>query len=250
MAIQLPAAGDKQNSPDHSLSHRVFANDNASPEQSVVVDASGVTKLGSDLVLPKTQGNGIRVDTTSPTFPWHDIIGDVSPDPAGGTAPLRIEYYSGVYGYRFILSDECDFTFHIPHDYLMGSNLFWHLHWSHNGTAVSGVFTATCRVTYSKGHNQELFRAPITTTISYDTVNIATTPQYRHRVDEVQLSASSPSGSQIDTDDIEPDGLVLISLEVTSLPTVTGGNLFIHTGDLHYQSTNIGTKNKVPGFYS
>lgn len=237
------------NSPDHSLSHRVFANDNAAPEQTVVVNATGQTIIAGDAVLPKTSGKGIRVDTSSPTFPWHDIIGDVSPDPAGGTAPQRLEYYSGVYAYRFINNDECDFIFHMPHDYVMGSDLFWHLHWSHNGTAISGTFTATCRATYAKGHDQAAFSAPVTNTISYDTVNITTTPQYRHRVDEIQLSAASPSGSQLDSDNLEPDGLVLISLKITSLPTITAGNLFIHTGDLHYQSTNIGTKNRAPSFY-
>lgn len=250
MAIQQPVSSDKLNSPDHSLSHRVFANDNAAPEQSVVVNASGQTLVGSDLIIPKTSGVGIKVDTTSPTYPWHDIIGAVLPDPGGGTAPARAVYRSGVYGYRFINNDECDFIFHIPHDYAVGTDLFWHLHWSHNGTNISGTFTASCSVTYSKGHNQDLFAAPVTSTITYNTVDITTTPQYRHRIDEVQLSAASPSASQIDTDNIEIDGLVLISLQITSIPSVTGGNVFIHTGDLHYQSTNIGTKGKAPNFYT
>jgi len=48
MAIQLPQSTDKLSSPSHSLSHRVFANDNAAPEQSVVVDALGnITMPGS-----------------------------------------------------------------------------------------------------------------------------------------------------------------------------------------------------------
>ena len=43
MAISQPVANDFLNSPDHSLSHRVFANDNASPAQALIVDASGNT---------------------------------------------------------------------------------------------------------------------------------------------------------------------------------------------------------------
>lgn len=46
MAIQQPVATDKQNSPDHSLSHRVFANDDAAPAKAVVVDSSGNILLG------------------------------------------------------------------------------------------------------------------------------------------------------------------------------------------------------------
>jgi len=114
---------------------------------------------------------------------------------------------------------------------------------------VSGTFTATCVATYAKGHNQQGFSAPVTTTVSYNTVDITTTPQYRHRVDEIQLSATTPSGSQLDTDDIEPDGILMITLKLTSDPSVTGGGVFIHTADLHYQSTNIGTKSKVPNFW-
>lgn len=41
MTIQQPISTDPLSSPDHSLSHRVFANDNAAPVQSVTVDSSG-----------------------------------------------------------------------------------------------------------------------------------------------------------------------------------------------------------------
>ena len=44
MAIQQPLGGNTLNSPDHSLSHRVFANDDAAPVMSVTVDSYGRTK--------------------------------------------------------------------------------------------------------------------------------------------------------------------------------------------------------------
>lgn len=46
MAIQQPIATDKLNSPGHSLSHRVFANDNAAAVKAVVVDASNNVMIG------------------------------------------------------------------------------------------------------------------------------------------------------------------------------------------------------------
>lgn len=46
MAIQQPISTDKQNAPGHSLSHRVFANDDAAPAQTVVVDSAGSTLIG------------------------------------------------------------------------------------------------------------------------------------------------------------------------------------------------------------
>jgi len=50
MTIQLPQSTDSLNSPDHALSHRVFANDSAAPEQSVVVGADG--KVIVDTLTP------------------------------------------------------------------------------------------------------------------------------------------------------------------------------------------------------
>lgn len=35
-----------------------------------------------------------------------------------------------------------------------------------------------------------------------------------------------------------------------ALPIGGGGKLFIHTCDLHYQSTNMATKNSAPNFYA
>ncbi len=48
MAIQQPIATDKLNSPGHSLSHRVFANDVSAPVKSVVADANGNVGIGID----------------------------------------------------------------------------------------------------------------------------------------------------------------------------------------------------------
>lgn len=46
MSILQPISTDKLNSPDHSLSHRIFANDSAAPVKAVTVDASGNINIG------------------------------------------------------------------------------------------------------------------------------------------------------------------------------------------------------------
>ena len=48
MAILQPVGTDKLNSPSHSLSHRVFANDSSAPDKSVVVDSAGKVGFGTD----------------------------------------------------------------------------------------------------------------------------------------------------------------------------------------------------------
>ena len=48
MAISQPTITDKQNSPDHSLSHRVFANDDSASAKTVVASTGGKVGIGVD----------------------------------------------------------------------------------------------------------------------------------------------------------------------------------------------------------
>lgn len=215
-------------------------------------DANGVIQADQGIVVAKTSGIGLKIDQSSPDFGWRDIIGNVQPKSSGAGSPTRAVYAGGTLGqYSFIANDLCDFEFHIPHDYVPGTDIYFHVHWSHTGTSISGNAVFTIYYTYSKGHNQANFPAEKTVTITYNTTNIATTPQYRHRVDEVIISGPSATATLMDRDDIEVDGLVLATLKLTTLPTIGGGGaLFIHTCDVHYQSTNIATKNRAPNFYA
>jgi len=47
MAIQQPLSTDPLSAPDHALSHRVFANDSAAPNESIVVDSTGQVGIGT-----------------------------------------------------------------------------------------------------------------------------------------------------------------------------------------------------------
>jgi hypothetical protein len=206
----------------------------------------------SNLILPKTSGKGIKIDVDVPTFGWKDLLGNVITDPQGADAPNLTVFRGGsVREYLYAVNDKADLRFHIPHDYVPGSDIYLHVHWAHNGTGISGSLVCTLLHSYSKGHNQANYSAEKTILLSVSTPDITTIPQYRHRIDEIQLSAASPSGSQIDSDDLEPDGIILLNLEVTTLPTVTGGSsgVFIHYIDMHYQSTQLATKQKAPNFY-
>lgn len=205
-------------------------------------------KLGN-LVRPKTSGVGFQVDPAAPTFPWVDLIGDVIPKTSGAGTPTLKAIQGNINGFAFSANDIVDLVFHVPHDYVPGTDMHLHVHWSHNGTAISGNVVFTHYSTYAKGHNQANWPAEVTNTITYNTTNVATTPRYRHRIDEIQLSGTG-SGSLLNTPDIEPDGLILVRLKVTTLPTITAGDLFVHTCDIHYQSTGIGTKQKAPAFYT
>lgn len=153
----------------------------------------------------------------------------------------------------FQANDIASFAFHMPHDWVKGSDLYLHVHWTHNGTAISGSLVNSFEVSYSKGHNQENFPAPFTVVQTIPAPNIATVPRYRHRIDEFQLSSATPTGTQLDSNALEVDGLILCSIKPTTIPTITGGTpnqpaiLFV---DIHYLSNSLGTVNKAPNFYA
>lgn len=185
---------------------------------------------------------------------WKGMIGCPIARTSGLTDPDFVAVRGGANdAYAFSASDEIQFLFHIPHDYALGTDIFFHVDWLHNGTAINGTMTWAYAATYAKGHNQAEFPAEVTGNISYATVDIATTPKYRYRVDEIQLSASTPSGSQIDTDLLEPDGLIMININASAIPTITGGSPnepFMLTCGIHYQADMDGTLNKAPDFYA
>ena len=202
-------------------------------------------------IVDKASGNGIKVDTAAPTFGWRDLLGQIRTRGVGGNDPTDSTYNGNIKGYKFAVNDECWANYHIPHDYVKGTDIFLHFHWSHIGTLVTGGnVTWGADITYSKGHNQAAFPASVNTTV----VGNASTTQYQQIITEIQLSTSGGAAGQIDTDDLEPDGVIMIRgyLSANNI-TVSGGAVpdpFLHFKDIHYQSTNIATKDKVPDFYA
>lgn len=243
--------------------HEPKGADAATANEVYVADGAGSgtwqkAEEGSIASTGENQGRTLISDGSNgaawDTLVWKDLVGFPIARNSGGTAPQLSTFRGGqIQEYSFAANDVIGFSFHMPHDYAPGTDVYLHVHWSHNGTAISGNMVWTYYASYAKGHNQANFPAEVTGPITYATTNIATTPQYRHRIDEIQLSAASPSASQLDTDDLEVDGLILVQLVATTIPTITGGSPnepFLLTVDIHYQANYIGTKNKAPNFYA
>ena len=212
------------------------------------VEGTRITAGGA--TFRKASGFGLKVDTVVPTFPWRDLLGRVTSVNQGASKPTHTTYRDGIFEFEFAAGDEDYFQFHIPHDYAPGTDIYLHFHWSHIGTLVTGgTVTFEYEVTYAASHNQAAFPASVSGTIA----GTASAVQYQQILTEVRISASAPSGSQIDSDDLEPDGLILMTAGVLANNiTVSGGGVpdpFIHFIDIHYQSINIGTKDKAPDFY-
>lgn len=206
------------------------------------------------IVFDKDPGIGIKVDPLNPTYGWRDLLGDLSYKAVGAGSPTLGALVGGLATVAFFaLNDKTTVTFHVPHDYVPGTDMFLHLHWTHEGKTISGSLVCTYGVTYAKGHNQATFPLEIAIVQTILTPDLATIPDLKHRLDEFQLSATNPSATQLDSTLLEPDGLIIVGVKTTTIPVITGGAinkpalLFL---DIHYQSTGINTKNKAPNFYT
>ena len=204
---------------------------------------------GLAIRVPKTQGYGIKVDSLgTPTFGWHDLLGSLEVD--GYNPPTRVVYIGGLKQFQFAENNTAYFSFHLPHDYAVGTDIHIHSHWSHTSSLVTGgSVTWTYELTYAKGHNQAAFDSPI---IVSGTQN-ASTIQYQHMIVETAISTAGGSPTQLSTSAMEPDGMIFgrVWLSANGI-TVSGGGVpdpFLHEVDLHYQSTGVATKQRFPGFW-
>lgn len=230
-----------------------------------VVDAPvfpGVVK-SDGLVVPKTSGKGIKVDTASPTFGWRDMLGALhARQAAGATVPTWSELRTGVYSWKWAntgVEQSLFVEFHVPHDYAPGTDLFIHAHWAQDtvdtgGPAgVPGQVEWRFDVSYADGHGipggaADPFIAPKTATVQQQ----GSTTQYGHMIAEVAITNAGGDATHLDKDTITVDGILIVRVyrdsswngdTLNQVPFLAG---FV---DIHYQSTGMGTKNRAPNFY-
>lgn len=211
-----------------------------------------------DWNIGKSSSEGIRVDLDAPSFPWHDLIGQITPDSEHrSTSPELFTFIGGVRRYAFQANRLADVEYHIPHDYVLGSDMFIHAHWGHNGTDISGINKMQFEITTAKrtlNNPCAPFVTPVVLEMEVNPLSIVSHPQYCHAVDEIQMSSANGSGGMIDTADLEVDGLIMVHFKQLEIPTIlnsVNADLpFVMTIDIHYQSTGVGTKSSAPNYYA
>lgn len=194
-------------------------------------------------VAPKTSGDGIKLDTTTPAFGYHDILGQIELRGVGANDP-NFAVYTGtsMRAYQFSASTMNEFfmVYHLPHDYAPGTDIFFHMHWSNAAaTPNTGNVVWAFEYTFAKGYNQEAF--PATATIKVTQASPAT--RYQHNIAET---------AAVTIASLEPDGLILCRCyrDATNVADTCTDAVFAHTADVHYQSTGIPTKGKNFPFYT
>jgi hypothetical protein len=206
---------------------------------------------GVDLMVPKEQNSGLRVDSLGdPSFSWHDILGLLYVDYDNPNRASFNIYRGSIRARQFAEASEAHVEFHLPHDYVVGTPIYIHVHWSHTSLNVTGgTVTWGIECTYAKGHDQAAFCVPVIITVA----DYASTTQYQHMIAETAASTPGGSAVQLDTGKLEPDGIIQCRVFLDSNDiVVSGGSVpapFVHFVDIHYQSTCVGTKNREPNFW-
>ena len=145
------------------------------------------------MVLPTSEGWGIQVDPTNPVYPWKDLRGPLFSRTGGNSAPTNKVYLGGIYQYGFGKTPgevEVFNEFHWPHDYLPGSNVYIHAHWSVI-TGSTGDVNWMFDAIQAKGYDQAVFEG---TSGSGAEVTVSATQSsataYKHQIAEVLIATS------------------------------------------------------------
>ena len=170
---------------------------------------------------------------------YRDILGDVTVRGTGANNPTWSQIgTSALYGYKFAVGDELWMNFHLPHDYILGTDIFFHVHWLPDGTNANSV-KWQFEYAYAKGHNQAAYNIGSTTTVTAEQTVGGT--QYQHYVTET--TAQTITG-------LEPDGMIMVHISrITNSGFDNTAGIFMQTADVHYLSNNLGTINRSPDFY-
>ena len=187
--------------------------------------------IGNHLVLPKTSGYGIKVDTTTPTWAWRDLTSDLHARGTGANDPAWAQVgASSQYAYSFsaTVMQQVWAVYHVDHDSVPGADYYIHTHWL-DGAAVpnTGDVVWGFELTYAKGYNQEAFNSspiiiPVTTTVP--------ATRYQHMISEVQCTA---------TNGLINPAVVNVTINATST-TLTAASALFTAADIGRTITVVG----------
>lgn len=250
---------------DSATAHTLSITDKPVGKRNILVSRSGSDKLngistelhGFSLVIPPKgcvdiwlTASGKFATGVSTTVGWRD--NPVTPLANAGTrSPTDAQISSSfMRGLRFTrqgagLEKEVFYTLHINHDYVLGTKVYPHVHWTPGDTVLTHIVGWAWEYCVVKGHGQQALTLT-GTTVSAATTMIATA--YTHYITEVSDTNAIPA------DNLEPDTLIYFRMYRDSANTNgTGDNFafsaYVQFVDAHYLSTDGGTPLKAPPFY-
>jgi hypothetical protein len=173
---------------------------------------------------------------------WNDILADIGAGRGiGVNAPTWTSLRDGLYGYAFTAAqmNEIWLNLHITHDYMWGSKVWPHVHWTTAGTDT-GVVRWGIEYTFARGYGVEAF--PATTTIYVE--QAASGTAYTHMI------AEPAEADGVLLPNAEPDGIIMCRVfrdgaHANDTCTDDAFGLF---ADLHFQSDGYFTNERNRAF--
>lgn len=195
---------------------------------SIVSESSGIiTVAGQEIVTGRS-----RVRTTQGGG-WKDLLGPYTPRNSGPTVPALTTVGTSIIRLPlWQLNDLAYYQFHIPHDYALGTDIYFHVHWLPDGV-VSNTVKWQVSYFYARGYG---YAFPLGSPATVVSVEQAPTGQYAHMISET---------AAVTVPNLEPDGYILAELKrVTNGGTDNSNNIFAWNLDIHYQSIEESTANR------
>jgi hypothetical protein len=136
-------------------------------------------------------------------------------------------------------------SFHIGHDYMMGTRVYPHVHWTPGNTTSVDAVRWGFQYSVAKGHSQQAwFTEGGGSTTVYVTQTLSGTA-YMHHVAEVSDADAIP------TTNLEPDSVILMRIfrDSANAADTLGASVWMTTVDMHYLADRASTPKKAPGFF-
>lgn len=196
---------------------------------------------GSDLSFTELDENFNDLDTRT-ALGWRDNVREMVTR-GSQSDPQFTEFRDQIHLLAFPpgAMTEVFGSFHVDHDYALGTALFPHIHWTTNSSST-GVVRWGIEWTLAKGHQQMAFGP--TTTVYVE--QAATGTPYMHYIAEVSLANAIPGTN------VEPDTVILVRVfrDAPHINDTFADQVFGIALDLHYQADRATTPNKAPNFYA
>jgi hypothetical protein len=243
---------------DHTATTKALLNDLVSDDNIVFESGSNAIsalsatfdsgiELSGNIVFEPVSGVGIQFGYDPPTFGWRDITSAIQTQGQGATDPVWTTFFGNINAFQFQDDgDQCWVDFHIPHDYVPGSELYIHTHWGLNVLNTTSTLTWGFDATFCERDDiaPNIFPATTNKLVSHDCSAIPVSAN-THVVSEVQLTSG---GGFLNDRQIEVDGIILCRIYLAD-DAAGAVNPFLFFVDIHYQSSNLATKNRAPNFY-
>lgn len=194
---------------------------------------SAAQSFAGGLIVPKTAGTGIKVDTDSPTFGWADLLGTIDTRAvAGGASPTWAVYVGPIYQYSFGTAGgvtEVFVNFHAGHDLVPGTDWYIHSHWS-TIAAPTGQCNWLFDIAYGAGYGRGVIEGTATQS-AYITVSAATTPAALKSHQIAEALFATPGGL------VTPAGTF----------SITSGTATLTASQATFSSADIGRTGRIVG---